>query len=238
MEIRRSGGQAFSTAAGEQDFLVDDPDDPSRRLIRQVLGAVNEYERAMIRLRLRRGQQREAERGGYAGGRPPYGYRAEGKALVPVAEEQEVIRLVRRLHGQGASLREISSNLEADGLKPRSGGTWHPTMLARLTASRVISPEPHAPELGRRDIPAPDVRVATARALCDLPLPVEPQGEIVAERDPPLFELAESAHLIRITGLPLELSSIDEPLEGLRPLPESPDAVAQDVADGTVRVTL
>lgn len=88
----------------------------------------------MIRLRLRRGQQRKAERGGYAGGRPPYGYRAGGKALVPVAEELEVVRLVRRLHGKGASLREISSKLEADGLKPRSGGTWHPTMLARLVA--------------------------------------------------------------------------------------------------------
>ena len=132
MEIRNLGGELFSTAAGEQDYLKDDPDDPSRRLIRQVLGAVNEYERAMIRLRLRRGQQRKAERGEYAGGRPPYGYRAEGKALVPVPEEQMVIRRVRGLRGRGLSLREVAADLQAADLPPRGGGTWHPTMLARL----------------------------------------------------------------------------------------------------------
>src|SRR5512132_162390 len=53
-EVWRSG-ELFSTAGGEAN-LHDDPEDPSRRLIRQVLGAVSEYERAMIALRLRRGR--------------------------------------------------------------------------------------------------------------------------------------------------------------------------------------
>jgi DNA invertase Pin-like site-specific DNA recombinase len=132
MEIRNLGGRVFSTAGGEQDYLTDDPDDPSRRLIRQVLGAVNEYERGMIRLRLRRGQQRKAEKGGYAAGRPNYGYRAEGGELVPVPEEQAVIERVRRLRRAGRSYREISAELEGEDLRPRSGGRWHPTMLARI----------------------------------------------------------------------------------------------------------
>jgi hypothetical protein len=39
-----STGRAGTAAAGEAAYLVDDPDDPSRKLIRQVPGAVNEYE--------------------------------------------------------------------------------------------------------------------------------------------------------------------------------------------------
>lgn len=39
-EVRRKGGQLFSTSAAESGYLADDPDDPSRKLIRQVLGAV------------------------------------------------------------------------------------------------------------------------------------------------------------------------------------------------------
>jgi DNA invertase Pin-like site-specific DNA recombinase len=42
-EVWRSG-ELFSTAGGEAN-LHGDPEDPSRRLLRQVLGAVSEYER-------------------------------------------------------------------------------------------------------------------------------------------------------------------------------------------------
>jgi DNA invertase Pin-like site-specific DNA recombinase len=42
-EVRRLGVDVFSTSGGESAYLVDDPDDPSCRLIRQILGAVNDY---------------------------------------------------------------------------------------------------------------------------------------------------------------------------------------------------
>jgi DNA invertase Pin-like site-specific DNA recombinase len=76
-EVWRSG-ELFSTAGGEAK-LHDDPEDPSRRLIRQVLGAVSEYERAMIALRLRRGRAAKAARGGFAYGSPAFGHRAAGR---------------------------------------------------------------------------------------------------------------------------------------------------------------
>ena len=40
-EVRRIGGEVFSTSPAEASYLTDDPDDPSRKLIRQVLGAVS-----------------------------------------------------------------------------------------------------------------------------------------------------------------------------------------------------
>lgn len=57
-EVRRLGGVVLSASESESAFLVDDPDDPSRKLIRQVLGAVSEYERSMIALCLRSGRAR------------------------------------------------------------------------------------------------------------------------------------------------------------------------------------
>jgi DNA invertase Pin-like site-specific DNA recombinase len=80
----------LSTAGGEAN-LHDDPEDPSRRLIRQVLGAVSEYERAMIALRLRRGRAAKGARGGFAYGSPAFGHRAAGRALVPDEREQAAI---------------------------------------------------------------------------------------------------------------------------------------------------
>ena len=97
--------------------MKDDPDDPSRRLIRQILGAVNEYERGMIRLRLRRGRQRKAERGEYAGGRPAFGYAAIAGELVPAPEEQAVIIEARKLRASGASIRAIAMESQSPGIR-------------------------------------------------------------------------------------------------------------------------
>ena len=55
--------------------------------MRQVLGAIAEYERALIRSRMGAGKAAKLATGGYAGGRPPSGWRAEGKELVPDERE-------------------------------------------------------------------------------------------------------------------------------------------------------
>lgn len=131
-EIRRMGGQVFSTSAGESGYLVDDPDDPSRKLIRQVLGAVSEYERAMIALRLRTGRRRKAKRGGYIGGVATYGYRAENRELVADDSEQAALARIAELHSEGRSLREIIAVLDSEGIRPKRSDRWHPESLARI----------------------------------------------------------------------------------------------------------
>jgi DNA invertase Pin-like site-specific DNA recombinase len=132
-EVRRLGGQVFSCSDAEAEFLVDDPADPSRQLIRQILGAVNEYERSMITLRMRGGRERKRAAGGYAGfGSPPYGWEAVDKALVPVEAEQRAIGRIRELRSAGLSLRNIGGVLTTEGHSPKRGGHWHPQTLARV----------------------------------------------------------------------------------------------------------
>jgi DNA invertase Pin-like site-specific DNA recombinase len=131
-DIRQRGADVVSCSAAEADYLRDDPDDPTRKLIRQVLGAVSEFERALIRLRLQRGRALKAEKGGYAFGSPPFGQRASGKALVPNLEEQEAIAHALRLRGEGRSLRDIAAALNDGGHRPRRSDRWHPMTVARV----------------------------------------------------------------------------------------------------------
>lgn len=131
-EVRRAGGDIYTTSAAEQQYLADDPNDPSRTLIRQVLGAVSQYERSMIRLRLAAGRRRKHERGGFAYGSPAYGTRAANGELVRDDQENAAIACIRRLHRQGKSLREIAEVLTAEGHKPRRSDRWHPQTIARI----------------------------------------------------------------------------------------------------------
>jgi DNA invertase Pin-like site-specific DNA recombinase len=71
--IWRAGGSVFAVDTGE--VHRDDPDDPMRKAMRQMIGVFSELERAMITKRMRDGRKHKADAGGYAGGRPALGYR-------------------------------------------------------------------------------------------------------------------------------------------------------------------
>ena len=131
-EVRRMGGHVFSTSAAEGDFLADDPNDPSRALIRQVLGAVSQYERSMIALRLRAGRRRKHERGEYAYGSPVFGQRVERGELVEDEREARTLARIAELAGKGRSLREIARTLDAEGLKPRRAAHWSAESVRRI----------------------------------------------------------------------------------------------------------
>lgn len=131
-EAHRAGAQVFSTSDSESAVLVNDPDDPSRRLIRQVLGAVSEYERCMITLRMHAGRRRKAAAGGYAGGAPGYGLRASGGALVADQDEAAIVDRMRAMRASGASLRDICAALNDEGVSTKRGGRWSPSAVSRI----------------------------------------------------------------------------------------------------------
>jgi DNA invertase Pin-like site-specific DNA recombinase len=114
--MRKAGVEVLSVT--EPDI---DSDDATRVLVRQVLGAIAQYERALIRSRMAAGRAAKLATGGYGGGRPPFGWRAEGKQLVPDAREQAVIGLARQLHDEGLSSRQVAARLEQAGHRPKVG---------------------------------------------------------------------------------------------------------------------
>ena len=113
-----------------------DSEDGTRVLVRQVLGAIAQYERWTIRQRMADGKAVKKDQGGYAGGRPPFGWRAEGKELVRDEDEQAVIALVRQLHDEGLSSRQIAARLDQAGHRPKVGQRWSSTQVLRVLRGR------------------------------------------------------------------------------------------------------
>lgn len=134
--VWRHGGKVFAVDTGE--VPADDPSDPMRTFVRQVMGAAHQLERGLIAARMRAGRELKAERGGYAGyGAPPYGTRAEGGELVVDPDEQSAIARMVELREVGKSLREIGAVLDAEGIRPRRGERWHSMQVGRVLARTV-----------------------------------------------------------------------------------------------------
>jgi DNA invertase Pin-like site-specific DNA recombinase len=129
-QVWKHGGRVIACDQGEVGR--DEPDDPVRTAMRQMMGVFAQLERGMVVARLRRGRQAKKDAGGYAHGRPPYGYEAFEGSLRPVPTEQAVIRKARQLRKTGLSYRQIAARLGYEGDFPRTGGQWHPAMVARV----------------------------------------------------------------------------------------------------------
>ena len=94
----------------------DDQSDPSRTLIRQMLGAVAQYERSMIAARLKAGRRRKLAETGYAGGPEPY--------ALTNADEKRIIRSIHCARQDRARWRDIVDALNDMGDRRRNGKPW------------------------------------------------------------------------------------------------------------------
>lgn len=144
-DIWAMGAHVFSTDSAEAGNLQNTPDEPSRKLIRQVLGAVAEYERSMIALRMKAGRRRKHERGGFAYGAPGYGYRSEERALVAHVDEQVALGRIVELRAEGRSIRQIIAQLEREGHRPKRGEVWNVGTLSRIVRRLKRNDETAAP---------------------------------------------------------------------------------------------
>ena len=100
-------------------------DDPTRRLIRQVLGAVAEFEKNVLVLKLRAARERKRARGERVEGAKPFGHHPAERALI------ERMRHLRRKPAKGSrlSVAKIAAQLNAEGHRNRSGRDWSAQMV-------------------------------------------------------------------------------------------------------------
>lgn len=95
-------------------------DDPTRKLIRQVMGAVSEYDKAMLVAKLKAARDRARAKGKKVEGRKGYMDSEEGRAIV------RRIRALRRRpkYGPRRTWREIAELLNAEGVPTLDGKEW------------------------------------------------------------------------------------------------------------------
>ena len=116
-DMERNGFELRSVA--EPDLCSHDP---SRTLIRQILGAFTQYERSTIVNKLRGARARTRAKLGRCEGRKPYGTRPG---------EAEVIARMKQLRSQGFSLATITDTLNRQA-KPRTGKQFYAANVARI----------------------------------------------------------------------------------------------------------
>ena len=106
-------------------------DDPTRRLIRQVLGAVAEFEKNVLVLKLRAARERKRAKGERVEGVKPYGHLPAEKAVV------DRMRQLRRkpANNKRLSVAKIAAYLNAEGHRNRAGREWSAQLVHHVLKS-------------------------------------------------------------------------------------------------------
>jgi DNA invertase Pin-like site-specific DNA recombinase len=109
-------------------------------LMRQIVAAFAEYERAVIAGRLKGGRRESARtKGTFSGGPGVLGYRPVGSrvnrgygALEVVDREAEAVRLAFQLRGQGLTLRAVADELNTRGFQTKQGAKFAAVHISRI----------------------------------------------------------------------------------------------------------
>jgi DNA invertase Pin-like site-specific DNA recombinase len=121
-DLRKNGFELISAA--EPDLMASDP---TRVLMRQLLGAVAQYDKSQIVLKLRGARIRKRAKDGRCEGRKPYGF---------YPGEQAVIERMEVLRAAGMGFDKIAAQLNAETLPTRTRGRWHGIMVNRILTGK------------------------------------------------------------------------------------------------------
>lgn len=116
-DFQSKGYQLISTTEGP-DLCKDDP---TRKLIRQIFGAVAEYDKSMLVMKLKAARLRKRAKTGRCEGRKPYG---------DTEQEQHVLRRIRAMRRKDKQGRPtmtwagIADRLNSEGIPTKAGGLW------------------------------------------------------------------------------------------------------------------
>lgn len=116
-------------AEGGNDMTAGNNDNPTAKLIRQILAAVSEFDKTSIVLKLRSARNRRRAETGRCEGRKPYGMVGEERAVVS------------RILSMGGTTRTIADTLNAEGVPTRGGGRWRHSVVASILRRRTMVDE-------------------------------------------------------------------------------------------------
>jgi len=105
-------------------------------MLEAMVIAFAEFERQMITSRTTNGRNIKASKGGYSGGKPPYGYLVTDGKLVIEPEEAEIVRGIFQLHEEGNVLRVIVEQLDGFGITTRKGGKFYPSTVGYIVRNK------------------------------------------------------------------------------------------------------
>jgi len=118
----RELGVTVIEAEGGNDLTAGDQDNPTAVLIRQVLGAISEFDKSVIVLKLRAARERVRRDRGRCEGRKPFGDRPGESQTV-----ERILQLRRKPRGgTRLSYAKIAGQLNTENRPTRTGKPWTP----------------------------------------------------------------------------------------------------------------
>jgi DNA invertase Pin-like site-specific DNA recombinase len=113
--------------------ITEAGNDPSRKLIRQVLNAVAEYERSALVAKLRAARERKKRNGGHSVGCYRFGEHPERPQEATTVAR--ITELRRATPGRKrATLGKVAATLNIEGRPSRTGRQWTPAMVRDVLA--------------------------------------------------------------------------------------------------------
>ena len=184
---------------GIKVISINEPldDTPSGRMLEGVIETMDQFYSENMGEDIKRGLRECAQRGFFAGSKPPYGLhkvpaRDGNKTrykLEPDSENSASVRIVRRIYDmalRGLGCKEIAKDLNGKGLRTGTGQPW-----GRTTVHKVLTNEAYCGTLvlgGRQGHPAihsgiPPVRVENAfPAIIDKDVFLEIQAMMASKK--------------------------------------------------------
>lgn len=136
--IWSAGLKVFSTTTGEMDA---DEDDPTKIMIRQILGVIAEFDHRTTVKKLQAGRVVKSAQGGYIGGTPAFGLKAVGSGktarLVEDEVESKVIEDILTEYQGGRSYNGIATLLNQGGHTTKRGKQWTAVQVRRIVQRSV-----------------------------------------------------------------------------------------------------
>lgn len=114
-ECRKRGIKVYAADGDFQD-VASNEGDPTKVLIRQILGAVAQWEKSVLVMKMKAGADRKRRETGRCGGVVPYGELN--------ADENTSLSYMMKLREAGHPLSHIAGSMNLSGLKTRSGKQW------------------------------------------------------------------------------------------------------------------
>ena len=108
-------------------------DSPEAQLMRRIVDAIAEYERALIRARTKAALAVKRSRGELIGS-VPLGLRVDATGKLEAGgPDAPLVARAKALRASGLSQAKVAAQMAAEGLVGRSGKPWNATQVARAT---------------------------------------------------------------------------------------------------------
>ena len=126
-ECRENGIKVFCADQGDLTDVASADIDPTRKMMRQIIGAVSEWEKSTLVKKLAAARRRIRNSGQRCDGKKPFGFRPK---------ERDILARMSELRRQNYTSSEIAIELNAEGYRTRHGKQWDKESVLDMESGR------------------------------------------------------------------------------------------------------